>query len=53
MYITSVMAGEKSGALAEGVERFLSLISAWPLSVRKKIMLSLIYPGLLVVMVAR
>jgi type IV pilus assembly protein PilC len=50
MYITSVMAGEKSGALAEVVERFLSY-QRMALSVRKKIMLSLIYPALLVVMV--
>ena len=50
MYITSIMAGEKSGSLAEVIERFLGY-QRLALSVRKKIMLSLIYPALLVVLV--
>ncbi|MFN3325523.1 MAG: type II secretion system F family protein [Bryobacteraceae bacterium] len=50
MYVTSVMAGEKSGALAEVLERFITY-QKLSLSVRKKILLSLIYPSLLVVLV--
>jgi len=50
MYITSLMAGEKSGSLAEVIERFLSY-QRLALAVRKKIMLSLIYPCILVVLV--
>ncbi len=50
MYITSVMAGEKSGSLSEVIERFLGY-QRLALSVRKKIILSLIYPALLVVLV--
>lgn len=50
MYITSLMAGEKSGSLAEVIERFLSY-QRLALAVRKKIMLSLIYPTILVVLV--
>ena len=50
MYITSVMAGEKSGSLSEVVERFLGY-QRMALAVRKKIVLSLIYPAILVVLV--
>lgn len=50
MYITSVMAGEKSGSLPEVIERFLSY-QRMALGVRKKIVLSLIYPAILVVLV--
>ncbi len=50
MYITSVMAGEKSGSLSEVIERFLSY-QRMALGVRKKIVLSLIYPAILVVLV--
>ncbi len=50
MYITSVMAGEKSGALPEVIERFLGY-QRMALAVRKKIVLSLIYPAILVTMV--
>lgn len=50
MYITSIMAGEKSGSLAEVIDRFLGY-QRLALSVRKKIMLSLIYPAILVVLV--
>ena len=50
MYITSVMAGEKSGSLSEVIERFLAY-QRLALAVRKKIVLSLIYPALLVVLV--
>lgn len=50
MYVTSVMAGEKSGALSEVLERYISY-QRLALSVRKKLMLSLLYPSLLIVMV--
>ena len=50
MYITSVMAGEKSGSLSEVIERFLGY-QRMALGVRKKIMLALIYPALLIVLV--
>jgi type IV pilus assembly protein PilC len=50
MYVTSIMAGEKSGALAEVLERYISY-QRLALAVRKKLLLSLLYPSLLVVMV--
>ncbi len=50
MYVTSIMAGEKSGALAEVLERYIAY-QRLALSVRKKLLLSLLYPSLLIVMV--
>jgi type IV pilus assembly protein PilC len=50
IYITSVMAGEKSGSLADVIERFIAY-QRMALSVKKKIILSLIYPAVLVVLV--
>ncbi len=50
MYVTSVMAGEKSGALGEVLERYIAY-QKLSLSVRKKILLSLLYPSLLIVLV--
>ncbi len=50
IYVTSVLAGEKSGALAEVLERFISY-QKLALSVRKKILLSLLYPSVLVLLV--
>ncbi|MEZ5401267.1 MAG: type II secretion system F family protein [Bryobacteraceae bacterium] len=50
IYITSLMAGEKSGSLAEVIERYIAY-QRMALSVKKKIMLSLIYPAVLVVLV--
>jgi len=50
IYVTSVMAGEKSGALAEVLERYISY-QRLALAVRKKILLSLLYPSLLIVLV--
>ncbi|MGH9672787.1 MAG: type II secretion system F family protein [Bryobacteraceae bacterium] len=50
IYVTSVMAGEKSGALAEVIERFIQY-QKLSLAVRKKILVSLIYPALLIVLV--
>lgn len=51
MYVTSVMAGEKSGALSEVLERYITY-QRLALSVRKKLLLSLLYPSLLIVLVA-
>ncbi len=50
IYVTSVMAGEKSGSLAEVLDRYISY-QRLALAVRKKILLSLLYPSLLVVLV--
>lgn len=50
IYVTSVMAGEKSGALSEVLDRFISY-QRMSLAVRKKIILSLIYPSLLITLV--
>jgi type IV pilus assembly protein PilC len=50
MYVTSVMAGEKSGSLIEVLERYLTY-QRLSLAVRKKVMVSLLYPSVLVVLV--
>ncbi len=50
IYVTSIMAGEKSGALAEVLERYLSY-QRLNMAVKKKLLLALIYPAVLVVMV--
>jgi type IV pilus assembly protein PilC len=50
IYVTSVLAGERSGSLAEVIERFISY-QKLSLSVRKKLLLSLLYPALLVSLV--
>lgn len=50
IYVTSIMAGERSGALGEVLERYLAY-QRLVLAVRKKILLSLIYPSVLVVLV--
>ncbi|MBL8293149.1 MAG: type II secretion system F family protein, partial [Bryobacterales bacterium] len=50
IYITSILAGEKSGSLNEVLDRFIAY-QKLALSVRKKIMLSLMYPAVLVVLV--
>src|ERR1051325_4699766 len=50
IYVTSVMAGEKSGSLAEGLDRYISY-QKLTLAVRKKVMVSLMYPAVLVVLV--
>jgi type IV pilus assembly protein PilC len=49
IYVTSVMAGEKSGSLAEVLERYVNY-SRLALAVRKKILLSLLYPSILVLL---
>jgi type IV pilus assembly protein PilC len=50
MYVTSVMAGEKSGALNEVLDRYINY-QKMALAVRKKLLLSLMYPAVLVVLV--
>ena len=51
IYVTSVMAGEKSGSLTEVMDRYISY-QKLSLAVRKKVMVSLMYPCVLVVLVA-
>src|ERR1700678_3410650 len=50
IYVTSVMAGEKSGSLVEVLERYITY-QKLALAVRKKILVSLMYPSVLVVLV--
>jgi len=47
IYTTSVMAGEKSGSLVEVLERYVGY-QKLSLAVRKKVMVSLLYPLLLI-----
>src|ERR1035441_10352869 len=49
-YVTSVMAGEKSGSLGETLERFIAY-QKLSLAVRKKVLVSLMYPSVLIVLV--
>ncbi len=51
IYITSVLAGERGGALPEVLERFITY-QRLALSVRKKLLVSLLYPALLIFLVA-
>ncbi len=50
MYVTSVLAGEKSGSLGEVLDRYITY-QKLALAVRKKLILSLVYPCLLTVLV--
>jgi type IV pilus assembly protein PilC len=50
IYVTSVMAGEKSGSLVEVLERFI-VYQKLALGVRKKVLVSLMYPCVLIVLV--
>jgi type IV pilus assembly protein PilC len=50
MYVTSVMAGERSGSLGEVIDRYIAY-QRMVLAVRKKIKLALLYPAVLVVLV--
>jgi type IV pilus assembly protein PilC len=50
MYVTSVMAGEKSGSLVEVLDRYITY-QRLSLAVRKKVMVSLLYPAVLIVLV--
>src|SRR5881409_1389396 len=43
IYVTSIMAGEKSGSLVEVLERYITY-QKLALSVRKKVLVSLMYP---------
>src|SRR6201996_5977544 len=50
IYVTSVLAGEKSGALVEVLERYISY-QRLTLALRKKLLVSLLYPAVLIVLV--
>jgi type IV pilus assembly protein PilC len=50
IYVTSIMAGEKSGSLAEVLDRYIAY-QRLSLAVRKKVLVSLMYPAVLVVLV--
>ena len=50
VYISSILAGEKSGSLTEVLDRYISY-QKLALSVRKKLLVSLIYPSFLVFLV--
>ncbi len=49
IYVSSVLAGERSGSLPEVLERFITY-QRLALSVRKKLMVSLMYPAVLIVL---
>ncbi len=49
IYVSSVLAGERSGSLPEVMERFITY-QRLALSVRKKLLVSLMYPSVLVVL---
>ena len=51
IYVTSVLAGEKSGALVEVLERFITY-QRLTMAVRKKLLVSLLYPCILLILVA-
>ncbi|HXI38578.1 MAG TPA: type II secretion system F family protein [Bryobacteraceae bacterium] len=50
IYVTSVMAGEKSGSLGEVLDRYITY-QKLALAVRKKILVSLLYPAVLIFLV--
>ena len=50
IFVTSVMAGEKSGSLVEVLERYVTY-QKLALGVRKKVVVSLIYPSMLLLLV--
>src|SRR5690348_5832329 len=50
IYVTSVMAGEKSGSLTEVLDRYITY-QKLALAVRKKVIVSLMYPCVLIVLV--
>src|SRR3984957_2593337 len=50
IFVSSVMAGEKSGSLTEVLDRFIHY-QKLALAVRKKVMVSLMYPCVLIVLV--
>ena len=51
IYVTSLLAGERSGALDSVLERYINY-QKLSLAIRKKLLVSLIYPAVLVVLVA-
>jgi type IV pilus assembly protein PilC len=51
IYVTSVLAGEKSGALVEVLERYITY-QKLTMAVRKKLIVSLLYPCVLIILVA-
>ena len=50
IYVSSVMAGEKSGSLTEVLDRYITY-QRLSLAVKKKVVVSLMYPSVLVVLV--
>ncbi len=50
IYVTSILAGERSGALGEVLDRYIGY-QRMALAVRKKVLLSLLYPSLLIALV--
>ena len=50
VYVTSVMAGEKSGSLVEVLDRYVTY-QKLTLALRKKLLVSLLYPCVLIVLV--
>jgi type IV pilus assembly protein PilC len=50
IYITTVMAGEKSGSLVEVLDRYINY-QKLSLAVKKKVMVSLMYPSILILLV--
>jgi type IV pilus assembly protein PilC len=50
IYVTSVMAGEKSGSLTEVLDRYINY-QKLSLAVKKKVLVSLMYPCVLIVLV--
>jgi len=50
IYVTSVLAGEKSGSLIEVLDRYISY-QRLTLAVKKKLLVSLLYPVVLIVLV--
>ena len=51
IYVTSVLAGEKSGSLVEVLDRYIAY-QKLTLAVRKKLLVSLLYPCVLICLVA-
>jgi type IV pilus assembly protein PilC len=51
IYVTTVLAGERSGSLADVLDRFITY-QKLALSVRRKLVVSLLYPAVLVVLAA-
>ncbi len=50
IYVTSVLAGEKSGSLVEVLDRYLTY-QRLSLTLKKKLLVSLLYPSILIVLV--